>query len=393
MKILFVKESQNWPRSSGHDVHGYHMMKEFTKLGHQVGLLTSKVVIPSAIDGLSLTWKGTFDSLPDPQSKKELPRFQKKFVSYWGIADDRPDKVAELVTREQFEAVVVVGLHVLPYLAKVNSKEAIRIWYAADEWLLHHLSMVRWSKLSSWSQVKDGMVKGLYEFVFSSTTDQVWVVSPKDAGVAKWIMPYSKVSVVPNGVDSDLYHPNDTGHSLESRDLESLVFWGRLDFGPNLDAMEWFGNHVWPRLKEKRPNLSWTVYGFQAEAPVRAFASRFGFDLVPDLPDLRSEIPKHSVVILPFVSGAGIKNKFLEAAAMARPIVASSRALNGVELGDASPCLVARSPSEWEKCILGLLKDETYRLRLGQSARTWVLQHHSWDRASRLAAQSLKTNE
>ena len=41
MRLLFVKDALAWPRSSGHDVHSYHMMLALTRLGHEVGLLTA----------------------------------------------------------------------------------------------------------------------------------------------------------------------------------------------------------------------------------------------------------------------------------------------------------------------------------------------------------------
>ena len=39
-RLLFVKQSQNWPRSSGQDVHGYHMMQALAARGHAVSLAT-----------------------------------------------------------------------------------------------------------------------------------------------------------------------------------------------------------------------------------------------------------------------------------------------------------------------------------------------------------------
>lgn len=66
-------------------------------------------------------------------------------------------------------------------------------------------------------------------------------------------------------------------------------------------------------------------------------ADRYGFTLTPDLPDIRAEITKNQGVVLPSVSGAGIKNKLLEAAALSMPIVASPRVIDGVLIDGHDP--------------------------------------------------------
>jgi glycosyltransferase involved in cell wall biosynthesis len=122
---------------------------------------------------------------------------------------------------------------------------------------------------------------------------------------------------------------------------------------------------------------------------VRGLAGRDGIDLVADLPDLREEVARHQVVVLPFVSGGGIKNKLLEAAAMARPIICSSKARGGLRAEGDLPFIEARGGRDWAVALLDLWRDEPRRRRLGAEARDWVLTHHSWDAAARLAEEAL----
>jgi len=381
MKLLFVKESQSFPRSSGHDVHGFHMMHELEKLGHSIGLLTASRTSPQAIHGLSPVLNTTFSELPPPTGAKPLPGLQGRFVSYWGIDPNRPYQISELVRKEEFDAVVVVGLHVLPYMATVEN--AVRVWYAADEWLLHHWSQFRLSRRSSWGEIKDGAVKGLYERAFNSTTDRVWAVSPKDKTALRWVMGAKHVDVLPNGVDADHYHPLKVDQTPKS-----CVFWGRLDFGPNLDAIRWFGENVWTTLREKHPDAIWKVFGFCAQNSVIALQERFGFELTVDLPDLRAQVQRCQIVVLPFVSGGGIKNKMLEAAAMGMPIVASSTALNGITLTDC-PIRTASNSKQWIEQMDLIWSDEPLRKKIGDDNRKWVSKSYTWSAAAKIAQQGL----
>ena len=108
------------------------------------------------------------------------------------------------------------------------------------------------------------------------------------------------------------------------------------------------------------------------------------------MPDLRDEIARHAVVVLPFVSGGGIKNKLLEAASLARAIVGSATALNGLRQPDKVPMVCPTTSSAWVHAILDLWRDAAKRASLGQRAREWVIQNHSWEMAAQEALAGLK---
>jgi glycosyltransferase involved in cell wall biosynthesis len=115
---------------------------------------------------------------------------------------------------------------------------------------------------------------------------------------------------------------------------------------------------------------------------------RFRFELTVDLPDLRNEVQRCQIVVLPFVSGGGIKNKLLEAAAMGMPIVASSKALNGISSGQC-PIFKVNSVSQWLSRIEQLWADDQFCIVSGQSNRDWVTEQCTWQVAARIAQAGL----
>src|SRR5262245_25733191 len=78
VRLLFVKESLAWPRSSGHDVHCYQMMRALTRLGHAVALATAKEPAPEAVHGLNLEWRSTLDALLADAAGPQLSRLQER---------------------------------------------------------------------------------------------------------------------------------------------------------------------------------------------------------------------------------------------------------------------------------------------------------------------------
>ncbi|MDC0279236.1 hypothetical protein OAL43_03435, partial [bacterium] len=86
MKILFVKTSLVFPRSSGHDVHCFHMMKAMSEMGCDVHLVTNSTLYPGAIDGAGLKTAQTLAvGSPTADHTPGLTYLQERFRSFWGI--------------------------------------------------------------------------------------------------------------------------------------------------------------------------------------------------------------------------------------------------------------------------------------------------------------------
>jgi glycosyltransferase involved in cell wall biosynthesis len=384
MRLLFVKETLAWPRSSGHDVHSYHLMRALAGRGHGIALATLRPPSDEAVRGLPLERLECFaEGRPDDDPEvPRLPKLQERFRSYWGIDKARIRTVGRLAEAFRADAVITVGLNVLPYLGAVR---AARVWYAADEWAWHHLSQLCLLRPSTWGNLRQALVKGLYERAYAPLLDRVWVVSEGDRRAMRWVAGVRSLDVMPNGVDGEHYAPREL--PLLER---TCTFWGRLDFGPNQQALEWFCGRVWPVVRRTVPDARFVVYGFSPTPSVRALTGRDGVELVPDLPDLRDEVARHAAVVLPFVSGGGIKNKLLEAASMGKAIVCTPRACGGLHTDAAPPLLAARRPAQWADSLRRLWDDAALRRRLGAEARGWVLRWHTWEAAARTAEAGLE---
>ncbi len=203
----------------------------------------------------------------------------------------------------------------------------------------------------------------------------------------KWLQRFTRrpADVIANGVDLDFFRPAEV-----EPDPERLVFWGRLDYGPNEQGLEWFLGKVWEPLRQRRPGVKLSVIGFSPSEKVRRAVDRPGVELMANVPDLRPAVCRAPVAIYPFVSGGGIRNKLLEGAAMARALVVSPRAVDGLPAAGDGAWEVCRSPAEWVETIDRLLSDRDAAYRLGQAARRWVEAHYTWERAAQLGEASIQ---
>ena len=262
-------------------------------------------------------------------------------------------------------------------------RNATRVWYAADEWFVHHMSQVGFTDRSTWGDARDAVIKGAYERAYRSKIDRAWVVSDLDRAAMRWVAGVRHVDVLPNGVDAERYQP-----IVATATPMSAVFWGRLDFGPNIQALQWFCRQVWPAARQRHSGAAFTIIGFNPGEEVRTLAKTPGVSLQPNLPDVRESVARHQIVVLPFVSGGGIKNKLLEAAAMGMPIVCTRKSAQG--LNGTPPLEMAASPTEWVAAMSDLWTDPARARQLGHRARAWVVAEHSWEQVARTALDRLE---
>jgi glycosyltransferase involved in cell wall biosynthesis len=192
--------------------------------------------------------------------------------------------------------------------------------------------------------------------------------------------------LLPNGVDTDFYRPFPTEEIPRS-----AIFWGRLDFEPNIDALLWFFREVWPGVRERVPDARFTIVGYNPTPEIQNLASLAGVTLRPNVDDLRQAACEHALVALPMVSGGGIKNKLLEGAAMGRPIVCTPRAAMDLRSNGTLPLAIATKPAEWIEQLSALWNDGQRRGALGRDSRTWVGQYYSWDTPARNALTAFES--
>jgi glycosyltransferase involved in cell wall biosynthesis len=383
MTLLFVTRGLAWPRSSGHDVHTYYAMRACAALGHEIGLVTKTRPAAEAVAGLPLAFTSALEGRTAGGETVALSNLQERFRSYWGVDPAMLAVLRQDVRTYQPDAGVIVGLDALPFLGSVE--RAVRVWYAADEWIWHHLSLVQPLTPGTYSHIKAAAIKGLYERAYTPLIDRAWVVSETERRAMRWLAGVSDVDVFPNGVDAAHFAPMPEIAPLP----RTAVFWGRLDFEPNVQGLQWFCQRIWPSVRAAVPDARLTIIGFRPMAEVQALARLDGVELLADVPDLRAEVQRRGVAILPFVSGGGIKNKLLEAAAMALPVVCTPRALSGLRSPTREGLISASVPQEWVSALTRFWSDPAARQQAGAAARAWVLACHSWEAGARSAMAGL----
>ena len=190
------------------------------------------------------------------------------------------------------------------------------------------------------------------------------------------------IRALQNGVDLDFYDPEaqafGLGPSFPAKAGEEksslIVFTGQMDYAPNIDAVRWFADAVMPLLPEAR----FAIVGRKPTEAVRRLAGPRTI-VTGAVPDVRSWLAAADVVAAPLRIARGIQNKVLEAMAMARPVVASPAAYEGIEAEPGRDLLVADGAEAQADAISGLLADPERAGAMGRAARLRMERAYRWE--------------
>lgn len=217
-----------------------------------------------------------------------------------------------------------------------------------------------------------------YECRIASAFDASWFVSAEEAAAFRRLCPAAAVRVhaLDNGVDIDYFHPQAGGVSPFTEEEIPIVFTGAMDYWPNVDAVTWFAEAVMPALRAARPGLRFYVVGRRPTPAVEALAAQPGVIVTGGVPDVRPYLRHAAVAVAPIRVARGVQNKVLEAMAMARPVVCSPNAAEGIRADDGVELLVAATPEDYVARIGECLAGE--RSGIGAAARRRVEAEYAW---------------
>lgn len=182
------------------------------------------------------------------------------------------------------------------------------------------------------------------------------------------------VSLLPNGVDTDTFAPRNHDYSHNN----TLLFTGNMDYGPNVDAVQYFAAEILPLVKIKFPEIQFIIAGQRPIPKVLALAGD-SIKVTGFIQDLAAVYNSASVVVAPLRFGAGTQNKVLEAMAMGVPVVCSNIGFEGLHIQSGEGAIMQTDPQAFAQSIIELLSSESHRKTVGEQGVSIIRSRFSWD--------------
>lgn len=401
MHLLFLTPQLPYPPRQGAAIRNYNLLAHLAR-HHTIDLITFApsgalnaemapddnplaaicrrvAVLPHPTTSLRERLRALIASpLPDMAHRLESPAFHHQ-VTTW-LADGGYDIVqVEGIELAQYmrhalnaRVPVVFDNHNCETL--LQRRTALSDLHAVTRWHAAAYSLVQWAKLRR------------YEAAVCRAAQAVVAVSRPDALALRGLAPQATITVVPNAINLADY-PNTQVLGPQTRQSAdparfTLLFTGKMDYRPNVDAALWFAQHVWPRVKAALPTAHWQIVGMNPHPRLAPLAARPGIEITGGVPDIRPFLAAADVCIIPMRVGGGTRLKALEAMASAKPVVSTSLGVEGLDVRHGRELLIADTPADFAAALRTLAEDRAaygrLATQLGSNARHFVATQYTW---------------
>jgi sugar transferase (PEP-CTERM/EpsH1 system associated) len=245
----------------------------------------------------------------------------------------------------------------------------------SDKWT-QYAPTQRWPL--SWVYAREGRRLAEWEARVAQDFDATLLVSDDEAALLQQRMPHArhKIGAFENGVDADYFSPARDYPDPYPPAVKGIVFTGAMDYWPNVDAVSWFADRIFPAVRNAVPNAQFTIVGSRPTGDVMALARQPGVVVTGSVPDIRPWLAHAACAVAPLRIARGVQNKVLEAMAMARPVVASAQAAEGIRAEAGRDFVLAQGEAEFARAVVAQLQTPAS----AAPARECVLAHYDWAR-------------
>lgn len=377
--ILFLAHRIPYPPDRGDKIRAYHLLRHLSK-NHRVHL------VAFADDPEDLQRKGGLAPYAvtreivwrEPPSAWTGLRavLQRRPVSLVAFADPAVRRrVDRLLSTHPIDTIFLYSSQMAQYLPPQPEQRVIMDFVDMDSAKFAAYAEGAHGPLG-WVHRREAALLLRHEQRVACGADASLFVSEAEAALFRARTAAPRVHAIENGIDTVFYDPDQRFEPVPGAG-PLLVFTGQMDYRPNIDAVTWFAERVFPRVRQSYPDARFAIVGRAPTAAVRALADRPGVIVTGAVPDVRDWLAAAALVVAPLQLARGIQNKVLEGMAMARAVVASPAAAEGID--HAGTLRVADGPDAFGDAVLSLLAEPEIAAALGLAARARVIARYSWE--------------
>lgn len=183
-----------------------------------------------------------------------------------------------------------------------------------------------------------------------------------------------KIDVVANGVDLDFFSQTKNQKPKDP----TVLFVGTFKWLPNVDAVEFLVEEIWPLILKAIPQAKLHIVGFSPTAKITNYGKQKSIVVSGNIEDIRDAYARAHVLLAPVRSGKGTRYKVLEAMATGLPVVGTKLSVEGLEVVPGMHALVADTAKSLASKTINLLNDPKLQQELTKHGKLLVKQKYEW---------------
>jgi len=269
-----------------------------------------------------------------------------------------------LLLKNNYDIVQFEGLYLASYIPTIrkHSKSSISMRAHNVEWQI-------WQRMA---QTEHNPLRKIYKLILAkrirkletSTLQNIDILIPITQTDAK-NLPFSKkenMFVAPAGIEPQKFVTSKTS------DVKTFFYIGALDWEPNQEAILWFVQNVWNEIQPL--HTDWTFHIAGRNAPTDFVEKIKQYPIIYDgqVPSAQEYIDKYNIMIVPLLSGSGMRIKIIEAMAHSRCVITTSIGAEGINAENGKHLLIGNTPTELKNLIIKVIEDSDLANQIAKNA-------------------------
>ncbi|MES2286143.1 MAG: glycosyltransferase family 4 protein [Bacteroidota bacterium] len=284
-------------------------------------------------------------------------------------------KLVEILRSATFDIVQLEGLYVSMYVDVIRKHSKAKIVLRA-----HNVEYKLWEDATQLAKnpLKKAYLKLLtkrlkqYELNFLSTVDAIATITKKDEIHFKRAGFLKAIETVPFGIDLK----NTIENNSTQEEYPSVFHIGAMDWQPNIEGLDWFLNNVWDKLNAKHPHLKLYLAGRNMSSVLKQ-SNKTNVIIIGEVENAQEFIESKGVMIVPLLSGSGMRIKIIEGLALGKTIVTTSIGAEGIDCENNKNCMIADDANKFADAISKCVSEKIFYDEIGKNAKILALQQYN----------------
>ncbi len=229
--------------------------------------------------------------------------------------------------------------------------------------------------LKSLLKIDINKIKKWEEFYWRSCNTLITMSEEDKQFIAAKIGDSTKIEVVSNGVDVEWF--DEKKRNLP--DAPTVLSVGTFNWLPNVEAVNFLVQEVWPKIKEKLLGAKLWIVGNAPTKQIFEYQQKdTSITITGGIPDIRDAFTQAHVLVAPVFSGKGTRYKVLEAMAAGTPIVATSLAVEGLGVTHGEHVLIGNTAEKLAELTVRVLNDQKLQEKLSSNGKKFTRAKYDW---------------
>ncbi len=378
MKILMLTPYLPYPLLSGGQIRSYNLLKKLAEK-HKITLVAlikhdsekqyiknianfcHKVIVakrpekPWTIGNIIKTGFGLYP-----------------FLVVRNYSEEARTAVIEELAKEQFDLIHAETFYVMPHIPA--TRVPILLVEQTIEYLVyqHFVDTLGWKMIRPLFLIDVFKIRYWEEFYWRRAT-RVVAMSEADRDVMRSRTPELHVSIVPNGVDVNIFTFKKKTVQFEPK----ILFVGNFKWLQNREAVSELVHKIWPLISQELSSARLQIVGKFPTSDILALKGK-QVEVSDNIDDIRQAYKDADILLAPIYGPGGTRYKILEAMATGIPVITTPQGIEGLAISDGVEALVRKEARSLAKATIEVLTSKNLYEKLAKNANSLVRQTYNW---------------